>query len=154
MSSESIMFVMAVLTGIMFLITAKMISDGSLMMNYDKATEAKVIEIRNALLYLNVVEEGKRIIKLPAMFKVYLEKENVTVECNVPFFCTGGLRHTRSLVPMNEEIISPAEVDSRSICLSKRISNCRNNITICLPEDNCCKFNPLSETLCTSLNPY
>ena len=152
--SISILFVSGVLIASIILISAKTISDTGLIMNYDKVTEAKTIEIRNALLYLNTVEEGKRIINLPKSFKVYLEKENITVECNVPFYCLGGLRHTRNIFPINEKIIYPAELKSKKKCISKKISNCQNNITICMPDEDCCCFESLKDTLCTSSNPY
>lgn len=139
--------IVGILISLLLLVVLSEIFSGNLLADYDKVTEAKAIEIRNTLLYLNTVEEGIRVVSVDKDFKVILEKQNITVE-----YDKKGIKHTLLLAPINKNIIEPASIEDVSICISKKIYNCHNNITICKEGEDCCKFEPLTDTLCTSSN--
>lgn len=154
MNSTIILFISGVLIALLSFMATSNIINMNLSSDYRKIAEAKTIEMRNSLLYLNTVEEGMRIINMPEGFKAILEEQNIVVECNVPVFCTGGVNHNLTIKPINKDIVIPATIEAEQICISKKIFNCKNQMTICLPSDPCCDFEPLTNTLCTSSNPY
>ena len=154
MNELAIMMIVGVLMGLLIFMATSNILNLNFSSDYRRIAEAKTIEIRNSLLYLNTVEEGVKVMNVPDSFEVMLRKDNVSVECNVPIFCSGGVSHTRSIKPINKNIIVEADVNAEKICISKKISNCQNQITICELGGACCDFEDLSDTLCTSSNPY
>ncbi|MCK5177176.1 MAG: hypothetical protein KAQ92_05610, partial [Candidatus Aenigmarchaeota archaeon] len=140
--------IVGIILSILFIAILSIVLSGSLSEDHDKQAEAKATEIRNALLYLNTVEEGIRIISVNKNYKVILETEQITVE-----YPTKNIKHTFPIAPINKNIVIPATVESVYTCISKRIHNCVNEITICKEDEACCKFEPLDDTLCTSSNP-
>ena len=150
----AVLKIVGILMGLFLMMLLSMLLYGNLFEDYDKLTESKAIEIRNAMLYLNTVEEGVRVVSVDKDFKVILEKQNITVECHKKFFCDGDVSYTLMLAPINKDIIEPATLEATSICISKKIHNCHNTITMCIEDEDCCKLEKLTDTLCASTNPY
>ena len=148
------MLVASILISAMILLVMVNIGNIDTYVNALDEAKAKTLEIRNALLYLNTVEEGTRMITLMPYFEAILTQDNITVVCNRPIEFGGEISFTRNLEPLPKNIIIPNSVAETKICLSKKITNCQNNITICKIEEDCCELEDLEDTLCTSSNQY